>query len=159
MSLDVRWFGLGVQGERAEAVEQRVDGDARLHAGQVHAEADVDAEAEADVLALARGTCRSGRGRRTCARHGWRRRSSARRRAPSSMATPASSVFARGAAQDHGDGRLPAHHLLEGLGEQGAVGVERVELGPVVEQREEQAARWPGRSSRRRPGSSRRRKE
>src|ERR1700722_18938319 len=51
-ALDVRRFGVGVQPERPEAVEERVDGDAGLHAGEVHAQADVDAEAEAHVLAL-----------------------------------------------------------------------------------------------------------
>src|ERR1700683_5256342 len=50
-SLDVRRLGLRVQPEGPEAVEERVDGDARLHAGEMHAQADVDAEPEADVLA------------------------------------------------------------------------------------------------------------
>ena len=44
--------GVGVQGERTEAVEQGVDGDPRLHPGEMHAQAHVDAEAEAHVLAL-----------------------------------------------------------------------------------------------------------
>ena len=46
-----------------------------------------------------------------------------------------------GPAQDHGHRRLPAHGLLEGLGVEGAVGVERLELRPVAEQCEQQAAR------------------
>src|SRR5271156_570649 len=51
-ALDVRLVLLGVQREGTEAVEEGVDGDARLHAGEVHAQADVDAEAETDVLTL-----------------------------------------------------------------------------------------------------------
>src|ERR1700733_9530077 len=50
--LDVRWFGVRVQPEGPEAVEEGVDGDARLHAGEMHAQAHMDAETEADVLAL-----------------------------------------------------------------------------------------------------------
>src|SRR5271154_276700 len=50
--LNVRRLGRGVQREGPEAVEQGVDGDARLHPGEMHAEAHVDAEAEAHVLAL-----------------------------------------------------------------------------------------------------------
>src|ERR1700692_1567041 len=49
--LNVRWLGVGVQPERPEAVEEGVDGDPRLHAGEMHAQADMDAEAKANVLA------------------------------------------------------------------------------------------------------------
>src|SRR3984885_3309031 len=49
--LDVRRVGVRVQPEGPEAVEEGVDGDPRLHAGEMHAQADVDAEPEADMLA------------------------------------------------------------------------------------------------------------
>src|SRR5580704_2976856 len=50
--LDVGRVRAGIEGERPQAVEERVDGHPRLHAGEVHPQADVDAEAESDVLAL-----------------------------------------------------------------------------------------------------------
>src|ERR1700685_2083301 len=50
--LNVRRFGIWVQRERSEAVEEGVDGDARLHPGEMHTQAHMDAETEAHMLAL-----------------------------------------------------------------------------------------------------------
>ena len=131
-----------VEREVPETVEQRVDGDPGLHASEVHAEADMHTEAEADVLALfAEHVVEVGVGVLALVPIG---RTDHEGDVGALLdVDPGQLGVPGGPAQDDGDRRLPAQRLLEGLREEGAVAVERVELGAVGEQGVEQAARGP----------------
>ena len=121
--------------------------------GQVHAQADVDTEAEAHVLAhLAEHVVGIGVGVLALIPVGGTEHQG---HVGALLDRHAGQLgVSGGPAEDDRYRRFPTEDFLEGLGVQGAVPVERVELGPVGEQAEEEVARWPGRWSRPRPGGA-----
>ena len=138
--LDARALRVGIRD--GQAVEDRVQHDARLHPREVHAEAAVGAEGEGHV-GLLRAPDVEGIGilvARLVAVG--RSEVDVQDRAGRNQRTVDLDV-AGGGAHDAHQRALPAQPLLDRLGHQAAVGAQRVELVAVGEQAEEQVAGGP----------------